>query len=89
MDANEDPQHRLHELLLELSDIIGPQAFYPEHVNTPAMLSEWVSVLLWVDQNGAPFITQIGSRNLLEHHAVGLLHSALYGDFGHLHEEDD
>lgn len=76
---------RIHDLLAELADLIGP-AFDGEGDMEPGeeptgavFLSEWVLVSSWVDQEGEGFMTRITSANLPGHHQVGLLHEGLYG----------
>jgi hypothetical protein len=83
----EKAQNRIHDLLAELADLIGPRCdgqadedLDPDELPRGAVfLTEWVTVLAWVDEAGTPFTTRIGSPNLLPHHRIGLLHDALYG----------
>lgn len=81
--AQKEAQNRVHDLLAELAEVIGPD-FDGEHgLDEPpygsTFLSEWILVLAWVDEAGSGFTTRIGSPNLLHHHQVGLLHEGLYG----------
>jgi hypothetical protein len=78
-----DAQRRIHELLAELVDIIGPsgdgQADYEpgdEPTGNPT-LWEYVVVCCWVDDNTKDFVTAIPAAGMLTHHATGLLQAAL------------
>ncbi len=79
--AQHGAQDRIHNLLTELADLIGPRfddddkGFPVEH----AALAEWVIVAAWTDlDSGDSFTTRIGSPQLAEHHRTGLLHVALH-----------
>lgn len=78
-------QNRIHDLLAELADLIGPKfddesGLDPDELPEGSVfLGEWVAVLSWIDETGDSFTTRITSANLLQHHRVGLLHEGLYG----------
>lgn len=84
--AQETAQHRIHELLSELADQVGPwgdgaaeDELEPEdQPQGQVFLSEWAAVLYWVDQEGDGFSTRITSANLPAHHRAGLLHEGLW-----------
>lgn len=84
----EHAQQRLHELLAELVDIIGPhndgQADYEpgdEPAGTPT-LWDYVVVACWVDDDRKDFVTVVPGPGMLNHHVVGLLHAGLtYGNY--------
>jgi hypothetical protein len=80
-------QNRIHDLLTELADIVGPnfdgaaaeELDVDEQPEGSVFLGEWVMVMSWMDEAGESFMTRIGSANLLSHHRVGLLHEGLHG----------
>ena len=84
----EGAQGRIHELLAELCEVIGPhgdgQADYEPGdapVGTPT-LWEWCVVACWVDDDRADFVTVTPAAGMLTHHTLGLLRAALaYGDY--------
>ncbi|HEX2578668.1 MAG TPA: hypothetical protein VHK88_20155 [Aquihabitans sp.] len=79
-------QARIHDLLAELVDLIGPRfgGLAEDDLDPDEMpvgqvfLSEWVTVLAWVDEDGDGFTTRIGSPNLARHHRTGLLYDGLH-----------
>lgn len=83
----EDAQRRIHELLAELVEIIGPNddghaEYEPgdEPSGTPTMW-EYAVVCCWVDDDGKDYVTVVPAAGMLNHHTVGLLRAALaYGD---------
>jgi hypothetical protein len=83
----EDAQRRVHELLAELGEIIGPradgQAVYEpgDEPSGKPTLWEYVVVCCWVDDDRKDFVTVVPAAGMLNHHAVGLLRAALaFGD---------
>lgn len=80
-------QNRIHDLLTELADIVGPsfdgqaeEDLDPDEMPQGAVfLGEWVMVMSWMDETGSSFTTRIESANLLMHHRKGLLHEGLWG----------
>ena len=84
----EHAQQRIHELLAELAEIIGPscdgQAGY-EPADAPARkatLWEYVVVCCWVDDDRQDWVTVIPAAGMLTHHTVGLLRAGLvHADF--------
>lgn len=77
-------QERIHNLLAELAEAIGPTSWCDEENGAPeganVLLSEWVIVAQWMDAgDGAGYTTRIGSHRLQTAHRVGLLHEGLYG----------
>ena len=79
-------QTRIHDLLGELVDLVGPAAWHddPDEPGPPAganvLLSEWVIVANWIDiEQGDGYLTRFGSAKLQSAHRVGLLHEGLYG----------
>lgn len=85
----ERAQNRIHDLLAELVDLIGPRldgdpegeaidnlADLPQGA---VFLSEWALVAAWVDEEGHTFTTRWGAPNMPLHHLVGLLHEGLHG----------
>lgn len=74
---------RVHALLSELSEYIGPSAPWPEDTERADpgtwQISEWVIVANWTRmEDGDNFLTRFGSENLLAHHRTGLLYVGLY-----------
>ena len=65
-------EERIHTLLTELTDLIGPHAFR-DHLDADhqadghVFLSEWVLVASWVDETGSPYLSQISSTGLPGH----------------------
>jgi len=77
-------QERIHNLLGELADAIGPASWPGEEDGVAeganVLLSEWVIVAQWMDAaDGAGYTTRIGSHRLQTAHRVGLLHEGIYG----------
>jgi hypothetical protein len=79
-------QQRIHDLLGELADLVGPAAWHddPDEPGPPAgtrmVISEWVIVANWMDiETGDGYLTRFGSHRLQSAHRVGLLHEGLYG----------
>lgn len=77
---------RVHDLLAELADLIGPaygatldEIDVDDLPTGSVFLGEWAAVLSWVDETGEAFLTRISSVNLLGHHRDGLFHQGLYG----------
>lgn len=84
----EAAQQRIHELLAELVEIIGPnndgQADYEpgEAPSGKPTLWEFVVTCCWVDDDRKDFVTVLPAAGMLTHHAVGLLRAALaFGDY--------
>jgi hypothetical protein len=84
----EAAQQRVHELLAELVEIIGPNSdglvdYEPgEEPSGAPTLWEWCVVCCWVDDDRKDFITVVPAAGMLNHHTVGLLRAALaYGDY--------
>lgn len=81
--TQKEAQAKVHDLLGELSTLLGPSSFPGEEDNPPAgnwLCSEWVMIVNWMDADtGAAFLTRIGSANLQGAHRAGLLHEGLYG----------
>lgn len=84
----EAAQQRIHELLAELVEIIGPngdgQADYEPGdgpTGTPT-LWEYALVCCWIDDDRKDYVTVIPAAGMLNHHTVGLLRAGLaYGDY--------
>ena len=74
-------QRRIHELLAELADIIGPggdDLTDPEdRPSGRPTLWEWVTVCCWVDDDRQDWMTVIPAAGMLTHHVVGLLRAGL------------
>lgn len=84
----EHAQWRIHELLAELAEIIGPHNdgqidYEPDDAPTGTpTLWEYVVAACWIDDDRKDFITVIPAAGMLNHHTVGLLRAALaYGDY--------
>jgi hypothetical protein len=84
----EEAQQRIHELLAELGEIIGPSSdgqaeFEPgDEPSGKPILWEWCVVGCWVDDDRKDFVTVVPAAGMLNHHAVGLLRAGLaYGDY--------
>lgn len=81
-----EAQARVEALLAELSELIGPQAdgqavdeLDPEDLPTGSVvLTEWVVVASWMDEEGEHFVTRFPSDRLPPHHLSGLLHEAMW-----------
>lgn len=90
----ENAQQRIHELLTELVEVIGPAGdglaeYEPgDEPSGKPTLWEWVVVGCWVDDDRKDFVTVVPAAGMLSHHAVGLLRAALevdaIGDLGDL-----
>jgi hypothetical protein len=85
--GQEDAQGRIHELLAELADLIGPnadgQADYDPGTGPVGKPTLWehVVVCCWVDDDRQDWVTVIPAAGMLNHHTVGLLRAGLaYGD---------
>ena len=84
----EAAQQRIHELLAELVDIIGPAGdgvaeYEPgeEPTGTPT-LWEYALVCCWIDDDRKDFVTVAPTAGMLNHHTTGLLRAGLaYGDY--------
>ncbi len=77
-------QQRIHELLSELAEAVGPSGWPEEDEGAPEgatmLLSEWVIMANWLNaDDGKGFLTRFNSANLQTAHRVGLLHEGLYG----------
>ena len=79
----EHAQQRIHDLLAELTEIVGPngdgQADY-EPGDVPAgkpLLWEWVVCCCWVDDDRQDWVTVIPAAGMLTHHVGGLLRAGL------------
>jgi hypothetical protein len=80
-------QERVEALLRELGELIGPHAdgqdvddFEPEDMpQGSVVLTEWLVVSAWMDENGEHFVTRFPSHALPPHHISGLLHEGLWG----------
>jgi hypothetical protein len=80
-------QERIHALLAELSELVGPNADgqaaleFDDPDDMPqgsVVLTEWVVVASWMDETGEHFVTRFPSHNLPPHHVSGLLHEGLW-----------
>jgi hypothetical protein len=84
----EAAQQRIHELLAELVDVIGPHAdgeidYAPGEApaGTPT-LWEYVVVCCWVDDDHEDWVTVLPAAGMLTHHAADLLSAGLtYGNY--------
>jgi hypothetical protein len=78
----EAAQQRIHELLAELVEIVGPdsdgQAGYEpgEGPSGNPTLWEWVTVCCWVDDAQQDWVTIVPASGMLSHHISGLLRDA-------------
>lgn len=78
----EDAQRRIHELLAELTEIIGPNGdglaeYEPgEGPSGKPTLWEYAIACCWVDDDRKSFITVVPYAGMLTHHTVGLLNQA-------------
>jgi hypothetical protein len=84
----EDAQQRIHELLAELVEIIGPSSddqveYEPgDEPSGKPTLWEYVAVCCWVDDDRQDWVTVVPAAGMLNHHAVGLLRAGLaHGDY--------
>ena len=84
----EHAQQRIHELLAELVEIIGPnsdgQADHEpgdEPTGKPT-LWEYIVVCCWVDDDRQDWVTVIPAAGMLTHHTIGLLRAGLnHGEY--------
>lgn len=81
--GQEAAQQRIHELLAELTEVIGPNydgegGYEPGEEPTGAsVLSEYVVAAIWVDGDDDDFVTVLSSAGMKNHHTIGLLRVAL------------
>jgi hypothetical protein len=84
-DTDEAARAELHAEIQQRANAIGPTDD-DDFVAEPGdmwMLSEWVLVANWVNVNdGNSRLVRLGSPDLLSHHRAGLLHEALFTDWG-------
>jgi hypothetical protein len=78
-----DAQQRIHELLAELAELIGPhndgQTDYDPGdgpAGTPT-LWEYVVACCWLDDDQQDWVTVVPAAGMLTHHTAGLLRAAL------------
>lgn len=83
----EEAQQRIHELVAELAEIVGPnedgQAEWEpgEEPSGTLTLWDWVVVGCWVDDNRKSWLSVTPAAGMIHHHTIGLLHDALaYGE---------
>ena len=69
-----DARDRVHDLLVELAELIGPAAASERAV----WLEEWTLVAAWVDERGTSHLTRLMSAHLAPHRRSGLLHAGLH-----------
>lgn len=78
-----EAQDRIHALLTELADAVGPAGWDGEGgavTGSNVLLSEWVIMANWLNaDDGEGYITRFASARLQSAHRVGLLHEGLYG----------
>lgn len=67
-----------------LTDFLQDQG--PPDFDRPAVLTGWVIVADWMDDEGERWLTRGYSSSLAKWHAFGLLHEALFGNWA---EDDD
>jgi hypothetical protein len=78
----DDAQRRIHELLAELAEIIGPNGDAgPDDLGDgpsgkPA-LWDWALVCCWLDDDRQDWRTVIPAPGMLTHHVTGLLQAGL------------
>lgn len=70
MDNSDPRREALHEFLQ--NDLASER---------PAVLTGWVVVAEWMDDDGEKWLSRAHSASLTEWHANGLHHEALYGDW--------
>lgn len=78
----EDAQRRIHELLAELADIVGPNldgiGYEPgDGPSGNPTLWEYVVVGCWVDDDRQDWVTVVPAAGMLTHHVLGLLRAGL------------
>lgn len=78
----EDGRQAIASAIQDSEPVLGPGKLedsdqLDEPPNGPCLLSEWVLVMNWVDEDGKSFITKLTSEGLLDHHSNGLLWTAL------------
>ena len=78
-----EAQARIHELLVELANIVGPDADVGPDVEpgerptgTPT-LWEYAVVCCWVDDARQDWVTVVPASGMLTHHIGGLLRAGL------------
>jgi hypothetical protein len=68
-------------VVCERESVLGPGKFGGEELEPEpegeCLLSEWVMVMCWVDENGNSFIVKIAQEQALDHQVSGLLWTAL------------
>lgn len=73
-DATSPEREKVHDAIASLA----PELV--DGVNGP-MLTEWVLITAWVDQDGEPYTARMDAPQMRVHHRFGLLHDALYEDW--------
>lgn len=69
---DDTPSEQIHSRLQEV-----PPSDFPE-----AVLTRWSLVAEWVDGTGERWLSRVCSPTSKEWDAKGLMHEALYGDWG-------
>lgn len=72
-NATSSEREKVHDAIAGLA---------PELVEeiTGPMLTEWVLLTAWVDAEGEAYTARMDAPQMREHHRLGLLHEALYGE---------
>lgn len=77
----EQGRQRIHTAIADSAESVGPGVINDDldpEPTPPLMLSSWVMVVCWVDNDGNAYLTKMVSENQLDHQAKGLLHTALH-----------
>ena len=92
-DAGRDvAQQRLHKVLAELRDVIGPGPADPagDGPSGKPTLWEYVVVCCWLDDDRQDWVTLVPAAGMLTHHVSGLLRAGLaYGDYDPVDDQGD
>lgn len=78
--AQKAAQERIHALLTELAEIVGPNGWdladSDDRPTGKPTLWEWVTVCNWVDDEQQDWVTIIPASGMLTSHITGLLRDA-------------
>jgi len=84
MDKSDPSRDRIHEVLQEVGVLNGH-----EDEDRRALLTGWVVVTEWIDEDGETWLSKAHSASVLHWAANGMHHEALYGDWPSAGDEEN